>query len=214
MAAKSNSASSPCFLVRYWNVGAFSPCAISGSAAPSACSMSSVGGWKVEARDSSLSVGPCLEHRHRHAGARQMRGGDEADRPRAGDEDAIVRSSDLAAIRALLDLAAMPALVMMSRYLTISSCVELLRLLERHRTSASAPAFSKPCFTAGSFSAAFSFLVEPLQDRLRRAGRREQREPAVDLVLRQAGFGGGRRVGQRRRAACRRRPRAGSRPWR
>src|SRR5712671_936797 len=59
MAAKSNSANSPCCLVRYWNVGAFSPCASSGSAAPSACSMSSVGGWKVDARDSSLSAAPC-----------------------------------------------------------------------------------------------------------------------------------------------------------
>ena len=39
-------------MVRYWNVGAVRPCAISGLAAPSASSMSSVGGWKVEARDS------------------------------------------------------------------------------------------------------------------------------------------------------------------
>ena len=117
MAAKSNCASRPCFLVRYWNVGAFSPCAISGSAAPSASSMSSVGGWKVEARDSSLSVGALLEHRHRHAGARQMRGGDEADRARAGDEDAFFAQ----ALHARYSICAMPALVMMSRYLAISS---------------------------------------------------------------------------------------------
>src|SRR5712692_10768250 len=58
MAPKSNCASTPSRLLRYWNCGAFSPCAISGAAAPSRSSMSSVGGWKVEARDSSLRSGP------------------------------------------------------------------------------------------------------------------------------------------------------------
>src|SRR5262245_52872146 len=58
MAPKSNCASTPCCFVRYWNCGAVNPCAISGSAAPSRSSMSSVGGWKVEARDSSLRSGP------------------------------------------------------------------------------------------------------------------------------------------------------------
>src|SRR5262245_6300874 len=58
MAPKSNCASTPCNFVRYWNCGAVNPCAISGSAAPSRSSMSSVGGWKVEARDSSLRSGP------------------------------------------------------------------------------------------------------------------------------------------------------------
>src|SRR5215471_13466670 len=58
MAPKSNCASTPCRLLRYWNAGAVNPCAISGRAAPSRSSMSSVGGWKVEARDSSLRSGP------------------------------------------------------------------------------------------------------------------------------------------------------------
>src|SRR5262252_8156480 len=58
MAPKSNCASTPCRLLRYWNAGAVSPCAISGRAAPNRSSMSSVGGWKVEARDSSLRSGP------------------------------------------------------------------------------------------------------------------------------------------------------------
>src|SRR5688572_19208722 len=54
MMTKSKWATSPSFLVRYWNAGATSPCAISGAAAPRVSSMSSVGGWKVEARDSIL----------------------------------------------------------------------------------------------------------------------------------------------------------------
>src|SRR5215813_327373 len=58
MAPKSNCASTPSRLLRYWNAGAVNPCAISGRAAPSRSSMSSVGGWKVEARDSSLRSGP------------------------------------------------------------------------------------------------------------------------------------------------------------
>ena len=113
MAAKSNSASSPCFLVRYWNVGAFSPCAISGSAAPSASSMSSVGGWKVEARDSSLSLAPCSNTvtgtpaRARCAAATRPTGPAPAMRTRSS----LKRYSILA----------MPALVMMSRYFAISS---------------------------------------------------------------------------------------------
>ena len=53
-------------------------------------SMSSVGGWNVEARDSVAEVGARLEHRDRHAGAHQIGGGDEPDRPRAGDEDAFL----------------------------------------------------------------------------------------------------------------------------
>src|SRR6516165_4237418 len=58
MAPKSNCASTPRRRLRYWNAGAVNPCAISGRAAPSRSSMSSVGGWKVEARDSSLRSGP------------------------------------------------------------------------------------------------------------------------------------------------------------
>src|SRR5215467_9389222 len=58
MAPKSNCASTPCGRLRYWNAGAVNPCAISGRAAPSRSSMSSVGGWKVEARDSSLRSAP------------------------------------------------------------------------------------------------------------------------------------------------------------
>src|SRR5215475_831177 len=58
MAPKSNCASTPCCFVRYWKCGAVNPCAISGSAASSRSSISSVGGWKVEARDSSLRSGP------------------------------------------------------------------------------------------------------------------------------------------------------------
>src|SRR4029453_17024930 len=41
-----------------WNAGATRPCSISGTAAPSGSSMSSVGGWKVEARDSWLKSDP------------------------------------------------------------------------------------------------------------------------------------------------------------
>ena len=106
------------------SVGAFSPCAISGSAAPSV--MQHVERRRMEGRGARLleSVGACLEHRHRHAGARQMRRGDEPDRARAGDQDAFVRSSYAGPTRS----AAMPALVMMSRYLSISSCMEFLRL--------------------------------------------------------------------------------------
>src|SRR3954451_16266990 len=55
---KSNWASIPCCLLRYWNTGATNPCAISGFAAPSRSSMSRVGGWKVDARDSSLRSRP------------------------------------------------------------------------------------------------------------------------------------------------------------
>jgi hypothetical protein len=44
--------------------------------------MSSVGGWKVEARDSSES--------HRNAAARKLRRGDQADWARSGDEDSIL----------------------------------------------------------------------------------------------------------------------------
>src|SRR4051794_39321004 len=55
---KSNWARTPCCLVRYWNAGATNPCAISGLAAPSRSSMSRVGGWKVDARDSSLRSRP------------------------------------------------------------------------------------------------------------------------------------------------------------
>src|SRR3954467_4037357 len=55
---KSNWARTPCCLVRYWNAGATNPCAISGFAAPSRSSMSRVGGWKVDARDSSLRSRP------------------------------------------------------------------------------------------------------------------------------------------------------------
>src|SRR5262249_8952470 len=58
MALKSNCASTPWRLLRYWNCGAIKPCAISAAAAPSRSSMSSVGGWKVEARDSSLRSAP------------------------------------------------------------------------------------------------------------------------------------------------------------
>src|SRR5262245_36535007 len=58
MALKSNCASTPWRLLRYWNCGAIKPCAISAAAAPSRSSMSRVGGWKVEARDSSLRSVP------------------------------------------------------------------------------------------------------------------------------------------------------------
>src|SRR3954453_19335171 len=58
MRLKSNCANSPCRLERYWNFGVFSPCAMKGCAAPRASSISSVGGWKVEARDSSLRACP------------------------------------------------------------------------------------------------------------------------------------------------------------
>src|SRR5215510_9922286 len=58
MAAKSKVASTPCCLLRYWNAGATRPCAINGFAAPSASSISRVGGWKVEARDSTLRSDP------------------------------------------------------------------------------------------------------------------------------------------------------------
>src|SRR4029450_8945908 len=58
MAPKSNSPSTPCRLLRYWNAGAINPWPISGRAASSRSSMSSVGGGKGEARDSSLRSGP------------------------------------------------------------------------------------------------------------------------------------------------------------
>ena len=54
--------------------------------------MSSVGGWKVEARDSIAEIAAGLEHRHRHAVAHQIGGGGEPDRAGAGDQDAFVRS--------------------------------------------------------------------------------------------------------------------------
>ena len=70
----------PVLLGAVLEAGAISPCAIIGSAAPSVSSMSSVGGWKVEARDSSLRVRAGLEHGHRHAVIAPIGRGDQPDR--------------------------------------------------------------------------------------------------------------------------------------
>ncbi len=75
-----------------------------------------------------------LEHRDRDAGARQMRGGNEADRPGAGDENPLFTQREASCLSMILSenrfplfgimlysICAMPALVMMSRYLAISA---------------------------------------------------------------------------------------------
>src|SRR5262249_3718448 len=58
MAPKSNCASTPCRLLRYWNAGAVDPWPISGRAASSRSSMSRVGGGKVKARAPPPRSGP------------------------------------------------------------------------------------------------------------------------------------------------------------
>ena len=90
MAPKSNSASTPCALVRYWNFGATSPCAINGSAAPSACEH--VERRRMERRGARLLAQrrARLEHGDRHAVTHEIGRGHEPDRPRAGDENALL----------------------------------------------------------------------------------------------------------------------------
>src|SRR4051812_11097898 len=189
MAAKSNSAKSPCFLVRYWNVGAFSPCAKSGSAAPSACSMSSVGGWNVDARDSSLSVAPCSNTvtgtpaRARCAAATRPTGPAPAIR---------TRSSPNGKLLDLLDAGLGDDVAILDDL----SVVPLLHLIEWHPHRLGAGGL-EALLDLRVFDRGLHFLVELFQDWLWRAGRREQSEPAAFLVLRHAELGGGRRVRQR-----------------
>ena len=200
-------------MVRYWNFGAISPCAISGSAAPSASSMSSVGGWKVEARNSVAEVGPASNtvtgtpRRTRLAAATSPTGPAPAMKTRSvghhvgrhGHRSAATRSSRCR------------ALVMMSRYFTISSAWNFLACSSGERRSAPRrPSRSRP--HRRIVERAFSSLLS--RSRIGcgvPAGAASANQP-IDLVFGQPGLGRGRRVGQRRRAARRRRRRAALAP--
>src|SRR5262245_149327 len=158
--------------------------------------MSSVGGWKVEARDSSLRsppasntvtgtpartrlaaatrpTGPAPTMKTRSSRKRLRSGGDLFDLLDAG-------LGDDAAI--LGDLALVPS----------------LDLIERHPHRLGAHLL-EPGLHGRVPHRVGQLLAEPLQDRLRRPGRSEQRKPAALLVFRQAGFGCRRRVGNDRK---------------
>src|SRR5258708_7430554 len=195
MAPKSNCARMPWGFVRYWNAGATSPCAINGFAAPSPSSMSSVGGWNVEARDSSLRPGPASSTvtgtppRTRLAAAVSPIGPAPAmethscldpglrkpfsaslHRRRPGLEDGVVILLDLVGDEVL-------GLLRWQRY--------RLRALQL-----------EPGANVAIPQRRHHLAVELGDDRGRRAFRRQQRKPAGDHVLGQPGLLAGRRRGR------------------
>ena len=62
---RSSSAIGPVLRSRYWNVVEVMPRSSSASSTPSSASISRLGGWNVDARDSVGEPGAGLEHGHR-----------------------------------------------------------------------------------------------------------------------------------------------------
>src|SRR5215470_16804815 len=188
MAANSNCASTPCCLLRYWNAGAGSPCAISGCAAPSRSSMSRVGGWKVEARDSSLRSDPASSTVTGTPLSARLAA---AVRPTGPAPATSTRSWSLTPLLDLRDAGLGDDVPPFHRFVGD----EFFRLLRRHDIQLRAD-LEELLAHGGIRGGGGQFVVELGDDRLRGPARRLQGEPAGRFVLRQSRLGGGRHVGQ------------------
>ena len=207
MAPKSNSASRPCFLVRYWNCGATSPCACSGSAAPER--VQHVERRWMEGRGAGFLAQRRGPPRTPSPGCR----GEPDWPPRRGRPGRRRRSERVPIAQAwrhgCYSILAMPALVMMSRYFDLG-----VRGISSPRPAASrmvsAPAFSKPCLHRGSLSAAVSSLLSFSRIGFGvPAGASSANQPLTLYCGRPLPWWSACRAA--RECACRRRPRAG---WR